>query len=114
MRNFWVILAIAGLVLSLSTGCSQNKAESSSQAIEIAKSMGTVKEKVDYLIGQAKTFQASKEFQSAIDVAQYILGYLDKDSTAAKNLLEKAKEALAQQAKGAMDEVTKKLEGLGK
>jgi len=92
-------------------GCSQQKADSSSAAIQAAKAMETAEQKVDYLIGQAKSFYNSKEFQNAIDTAQYILTQLDKDSQTAKSLLEKAKDALAAKAKEAVDSAT---EGMSK
>lgn len=95
---------------------SRKVAESSKEAIEIAKSLATVKEKSSYLIAQANTLYNSKKFQDTVDIAQYILNYLDKDSQEAMSLLEKAKKALvakAQEAVGtAAESVEKKIGGL--
>jgi outer membrane PBP1 activator LpoA protein len=118
MRKDLSIIVVFCLVLGLGlVGCAQQKAASSGEAIEASKSMETVEQKVDYLVGQAKVFYNSKDFQQAVDVAQYILRSLDKDSQEAKNLLEKAKEALvakAQEAVGtATEDVKKKLGSFG-
>ena len=110
MKGFLLTLIAVSLVLS---GCAQQKAASSSEAIEIAKAMETVQQKADYLIQQAKAFYSSKEFQQAVDVAQYVLRYVDKDSQEAKDLLTKAKDALAAAAKGAVEDVKQKLPGFG-
>ena len=73
--------------------------------------METTEQKADYLLKQANAFYNSKEFQEAVNTAQYILRYLDKDSQQAKDLLQKAKEALASAAKGAVEDVKQKFEG---
>ena len=113
MKKILVLLLIAGLSFGIAlTGCGQ-KAESSGEAINTAKTMETVQEKTQYLIGQAKAFYSSKEFQDAVDVAQYVLRYLDKDSQEAKNLLAKAKEALTAKAKSAVADVKKQLPDFG-
>ena len=116
MKNSFFSMTILGLFISLVlAGCAQEKATSSKEAMETAKSMETVEQKADYLIKQAKAFYNSKEFQQAVDITQYILRYVDKDSQEAKNLLEKAKEALVAKAKeaagGAVEDVKKKLPG---
>lgn len=108
--------ALIGMVSCLAlVGCGAEKTTSAKEAIEIAKSMETVEEKITYLIQQAETFYDSEQFQQAIDTAQYVLQYLDEDSQAAKNLIEKAKSALAAAAKEAVEDVEKKVEvDLGK
>ena len=98
------IVALIGLGLVLAGCGGAEKAESSRSAISEAKTMQTTQEKVDYLVGQAKAFYNSDDFQGAIDIAQYVLRYLDKDSSAAKDLLEKAKTQLQQHAKSVMDQ----------
>jgi len=104
-----VMLAL-GLVFSLTlTGCGTKKAESSKEAIQTAKAMETTEEKVDYLIGQAKAFYNSKEFQNAVDAAQYVLRYLDRDSQEARKLLDDAKAALKAEARKAVEDAKKKL-----
>ena len=110
------ILALAfclscGLVL---LGCTANKTASSNEAIEVSKTMQTVQQKVDYLVGQAKAFYGSKQFQEAVNISQYVLAYLDKNSLEAKNLLEKAKSELAALAQQKAQELKSKIPGLGK
>jgi len=95
----WVLAfcLFSGLLL---LGCGAKKSASSNEAIQLSKTLQTAQQKVDYLVGQAKAFYNSKDFQQAVDIAQYVLAYVDKNSTQAKSLLEKAKEqltALAQQ-----------------
>jgi hypothetical protein len=103
--SFLIIVCIA---LSFAVaGCGVQKAESSKAAIDTAKTMQSVQEKTDYLVSQAKAFYNSKDFQSAVDIAQYVLRYLDKDSQSAKSLLEKAKEQLTAQAQGMLDQAKK-------
>ena len=105
-----VIFLVLGLTV---VGCGQKKAASSSEAIEAANAMETVQQKVDYLIGQAKAFYNSKEYQKAIDTAQYVLAYLDKNSQEAKNLLEKARDQLEAAARKTVDDVKKKMGNFG-
>jgi hypothetical protein len=103
MKGIFTSLLVAILIVSVSlTGCGAKKAESSKEAIDMAKTMETAQEKANYLIGQAKAFYNSKEFQDAVDVAQYVLRYVDKDSQQAKDLVEKAKAQLTSAAKGAL------------
>ncbi len=94
-----------GLILS---GCGAQKAGSSTEAIDYAKTLANVQEQTNYLVGQAKAFYSSKEFQNAVDTAQYVLRYLDKDNPEAQNLLTKAKEAITAQLKQKAEEAKKK------
>ncbi len=113
MKRNLIIVLVMGLAMSLAlTGCAQ-KAESSKDAIDATKSIETVEEKVTYLVKQAEAFYKSEDFQEAIDIAQYILSSLDKDSQAAKSIIEKAKEALSAKAQAAVEDVKKKLPGFG-
>ena len=57
-------------------------------------SLESITDKVSFLMGKANELYGSEQFQKAVDVAQYILQYLDADSQEAKDLLSKAKEAL--------------------
>lgn len=115
MRGVSVYILCAVVVFGLAvSGCGAKKEESSKAAINQAKTMETVEQKVNYLISQAKAFYNSKDFQDAVDVAQYVLTYLDKESQQAKDLLAKAKEALSAEAKKMMDEAKKGLSGFGK
>ena len=106
MKRFLAVITSLVLLSSIAfVGCGSKKEASSKDAITKAQAMATVKERVDYLVSQAQVFYNSKDFQSAIDVGQYILSYLDKESQTAKNLIMKAKEALAAEAQKAVDKV---------
>ena len=108
MNKSVLTVAVVCLAASLMlVGCGAEKAGSSQEAIANAKTMDTAQAKTDYLIGQAKAFYNSKDFQGAVSTAQYVLQYLDKDSQAAKALLEKAKTDLAAQVKQAAADLQK-------
>lgn len=112
MKNHIGILFICFFAACVGlTGCAK-KAASSPEAISNAQTMQTTQQKTDYLVGQANAFVNSKEYQSAIDVAQYILSNLDKESREAKAILEKAKTKFAEAAKVAMADAQKELGGL--
>jgi 3',5'-cyclic AMP phosphodiesterase CpdA len=64
-------------------------------AIAEADMLITTPEKVSYLLEKANAFYTSEQFQEAVDVAQYVLDSLDAESQEAKDLVAKAKEALA-------------------
>jgi len=108
MKRGLLFIVACCFVFSLGViGCAEKRASSGKEAIEAAKSMETTEQKVSYLIGQAKAFYNSKEFQGAVDIAQYVLRYVDKDSLEAKDLLEKAKEALAAKAREVVGSATR-------
>ena len=114
MKKVLLVTLVLGLFSGLLlVGCAQEKAESSKEAIATAKAMETAEQKAAYLIQQAKAFYNSKDFQEAVNTAQYILRSVDKDSQAAKDLLQKAKDALASAAKAAVEDAKKKLPGFG-
>jgi len=103
-----VICLIFGMILSV--GCTK-KSGSASEAIQNSQSLNTIREKADYLIKQAEAFYNSKEFQQAIQTAQYVLSNLDKNSQPAKDLIEKAKAQLQATAQKAVGDVSNKLFG---
>ncbi|MFC1645674.1 hypothetical protein ACFL2Y_00650 [Candidatus Omnitrophota bacterium] len=70
------------------------------------KSLATIGEKVSLLLGKANELYGSEQFQKVIDVAQYILQYLDADSQEAKDLLTKAKDALVATTSEKIDDIT--------
>lgn len=114
MRKYLSVLLVVVLALSLGIlGCTK-KAASSQEAISNTQTMKTVDEKVNYLVGQANAFINSKEFDQAIQTAQYILSNLDQNSTAAKDIIEKAKAEMTKAAQGAMQDVKSKLGSFGK
>lgn len=112
MRRIFLLGVIAcfGCSLFLSAGCTK-KSASANDAIQNSASLKTVKEKADYLMGQANAFYNSKEFQQAIQTAQYVLNNFDQNSQAAKNLIEKAKSRLQSSAQKAVGDVGNKLFG---
>ena len=115
MKKGLVCLLVVGLFISLVlAGCGSQKDGSSKEVIDKAKAMDTVKEKSDYLIAQAKAFYNSDDFQGAIDIAQNILQYIDKDSQVAKDLLQKAKDALTAKVQKAAEDAKGTLGGFGK
>lgn len=114
MRKILVFVVCLVCIVSFSmVGCGPQKASSVQDAVRNAKEMQTVDEKINYLISQAKAFYNSKDFQGTVDIAQYILSFLDSDSQGAKDLLEKAKQAIASAAKAAADSVKSKMGSLG-
>lgn len=101
--------------LLLVCGCAQKpQSASSKEAINKAAALETVQQKADFLIGEAQAFYNSEKFQDAVDLAQYVLNTLDKDSQAAKDLVEKAKQALAQAVESAASDLKEKALNLGK
>jgi len=111
-KLLFLLLALSVLIV----GCGSHAPESASgnEAITVAKALATADEKVDYLIKEAQAFYNSKSFQDAVDIAQYILRYVDSDSQKAKDLLEKAKNALTGQIDKAADDIKKGIKGFGK
>jgi uncharacterized lipoprotein YehR (DUF1307 family) len=116
MKKFVLSGALAlGLVCVLAlSGCGTKKSASGKEAIKTANSMETLEQKTSYLIKQAKAFYNAREFQEAVNIAQHILTYLDKDSQAARDLLDKARNQLAAAVKGAAEDAKKGLSGFGK
>jgi hypothetical protein len=109
MKKTLLVAALCLLVGFTAISCGQKKAASGTEAIDNAKAYETVQEKVTYLMGQADAFYKSEDFQSAVEVAQYVLSQLDSKNTDAKDLLAKAKSALKEQAKQALDNVSTNL-----
>jgi hypothetical protein len=108
MRKFFTIILAATLVLSFAmVGCTK-KAASFQEAIKASEAMQTVQQKVDYLIGQANAFYNSKDFQSTVDVANYVLQKLDKNSQQAQDLLQKAKSQIQAAVKSGVTDVKSK------
>lgn len=100
MKKKLFSLAISLFLFSfIFSGCGPQKAESSREAIDVAKAMETTQEQLNYLISQAKAFYNSKEFQGAVDIAQYIIRHVDSNSDEAKSILEKARDALTSAAR---------------
>ena len=110
MKKNLLSIAIILACISLSfAGCGTKPVGSVNEAIEIAKSYATNPEKIDYLVGQAKSMVSSERFQDAVGIAQYILQNLDSESGAAKTILADAQKKIEDLAKAKMEEASKKL-----
>lgn len=115
MKRFLSLIPVILIAVCLTiSGCGDKKAPSSQDAIDTTKTMDTVKAKTDYMVAQAKAFYDSKDFQGAVDIAQYVLRYLDKDNPQAKALLQEAQAAITTQLKTQAEEVKKGFSGFGK
>ncbi|HQP91445.1 MAG TPA: hypothetical protein PLU24_02095 [Candidatus Omnitrophota bacterium] len=104
MRNK-IILASLVLFPLLFLGCTK-KAANSSEAIRQAEAMQTPKQKTNYLLEQANAFLKDKNYNDAVDSAQYVLSRLDKNSRPAMDILDKAKAGLSESAKGMMQNIS--------
>ena len=104
----WVAAVALVAGVSAAVGCAK-KAASSAEAIQHAQVLSTPQQKADYLVGQARAFLNSKEYQEAIKTAQHVLASIDANSQAARDLLEKAKAQLAGKAKAAAGDAKKAL-----
>ncbi|MFC1704095.1 hypothetical protein ACFL1E_04870 [Candidatus Omnitrophota bacterium] len=114
MKKLLYVMVIMSMSLSMMLmACGEPAAKTSQEAINASRNMQTTEQRAEYLIKQAQALYSSKKFQDAVDVAQYILQYVDKDSQAAKDLIEKAREALTAQAQKVMDDAKAKIPGLG-
>lgn len=110
-KILFVSLALCFLVgMLVNAGCTK-AASSANEAIQSAQALPTIKEKTDYLVKQAEAFYNSKEFQQAIQVAQYVLSNLDQNSQPAQSLIEKAKVQLQAAAQKAITDASNKLLG---
>lgn len=112
--NVMVLVCFVFLGLAWMSGCGEKPAASSQAAIEQSKAKGSVQEQVNYLAAQAKSFVNSKNFDEAVNVANYILTNLDKNSQAAKDILMQAKAEMQKTAESTMNDMKNKLGNLGK
>ena len=115
MNNFKLlgIILIAAVSFGM-IGCGQKPAANAQAAIEESKSKGTVQQQADYLVGQAKAFLSSKNYDQAMTVAQHVLSNLDQNSQAAKDVLMKAKEDMQKAAQGAVKDLKGAFGNMGK
>lgn len=115
MNKNTLFIVVALLCISVVLiGCGAKKEASPQAAIQKSEAMATVQQKADYLVGQAKAFYNSKQYNDAMSIAQYVISYVDANSQAAKGLIEKAKDALAAQAKQAAESMKKQFGNFGK
>ncbi len=110
MRRAVVAVLVTGaMVCALAAvGCGQ-KAASSSEAIQHAQTLQTPQEQADYLIGQAKVFLDSKNYQEATATARYVLAKVDHNSQQAKELLQQAAHHAVDAAQAGVKDAKKQL-----
>lgn len=109
------VTALCLISLLLLFGCAQKPTTAGSkEAIDTASAMESMQEKAAFLMKEAQAFYSSEKFQDAIDTAQYVLRYVDKDSQAAKDLIERAKQELIKLAESKTAEMKEKVLDLGK
>lgn len=110
MPAIGILIGCLVLVGLTAAGCEQKPtAQNAQEAIDHAKTKQTIDSQVDYLADQARGFINSKEYEDAIQIANYILTNLDQDSKAARDILEKAKAQMQKTAQGAIDDVKKEM-----
>ena len=94
MKKFWISMLILNLALGIGAiGCVK-KAASVEDAILQSRHLKSTSEQAKYLVKQSQAFLNSKEFNNAFATAQYVLLNLDKSSTEAKTVVEKARTEL--------------------
>jgi hypothetical protein len=113
VTGFLAVMALSGLVLY---GCGRGgtpPAANSAQAVQTSKTIESKPDQINYLLGQATHFLDSKEYQQALDTANYILTKLDSNSDSAKTVVMKAKSGLQKTAQSAVTDIKKKLGATG-
>lgn len=105
-------LVCAFFLSAFLAGCVPKKAASSRAAIDQSAALKSVDQKVKYLTAQANAFYNCLRYQDAVELSQYILTDLQSNSREAKEMLEKAKAAMRDNARKAADEVQNSLKGL--
>ncbi len=109
------ILLVMLYVTAFVAGCSkpQPTAATSSEAISQSESLQTADAKARYLVDQANAFIAGKQYNDAMQTAQYVLSNVKADSEEAKAALEKAasklKDSAQEMASTAQGEMNKML-----
>lgn len=119
-------LFVACVIAIGASGCQPApQAATSQEVVQAAQAKATPQEKADFLVAQANAFLNSKNYDEAIKTAQYVLGNVDKNSTQARSVVEKATAELEKVARQKLEEmkgsadktvtdVSKKLEAFGK
>ena len=115
MNRILVIAIACVLITGIGlVGCGQKKAASTQEAISTANSMQAKEQKVDYLVNQAKAFINSKDYQGAIQLAQYVLNNIDSNAQKARDIITKAKNEMTATTKKAAEDLKKQFGGFGK
>ena len=114
MEKFLTLTVTLVFILGLGiVGCGQKQAANSQAAIEQSKTMKTADEQAKFLVNQANSFISSKQFDQAVETARYVLSKLDANSQEAKATLQRATDEMKKAAQGAMNDMKKKIGGIG-
>jgi hypothetical protein len=106
-----IVIFIFFLFLTISIiGCEERKMPSVSEVINESRSLETVNKQLDYLIQEARDFYNSKEYKEALELAEYILTYLDQHSEQALDLIEKIKNHLSDITASTAEDIKKMLD----
>lgn len=131
MRNVFYCMIAGMVIMVMAAGCSKSTtqddeqassknstvniqekvAKTADEAIKFAKTLESVNQKKDYLLAQAQSLYDSEELEEVVQIAKYVLEYVDNDAALAKQLLEKATQDLEAMARGGIDQAAKKIEG---
>jgi hypothetical protein len=107
--SIFIILGIVALPLLGLSGCGSRPAANATEAIQAARDLKTPEAQAEYLIAQAKTFLAAKDYQEAGKTAQYVLSSVDSQSEEAQQVLADAKLQVANDAQQAIGDAKQKL-----
>ena len=132
MKHSTNLMIVGMIIVSMAAGCSksttqdkeqvapeastvniqQKVAKTADEAIKFAETIKSVQQKKDYLLQQAQSLYNSEELKEVVEIARYVLEYVDNDAVKAKQLLEKATNEIEAMARGGIDQAAKKIEGL--
>lgn len=109
MKKVTIALLVVCVMVSMSvSGCGPAKAATPKEAIETSKTMDATKARVNYLVAQAKAFYKAKDYKGSIELAKYVINFVDENSTAAQDILKKAQADLKAQMEQAASDLKKK------
>jgi len=109
MKKVTIALVIVCIAFSMAVvGCGPKKAETPKEAIETSKTMDATKARENYLVAQAKAFYNAKDYKGAVELSKYVINFVDKNSVAAQDILQKAQEDLRAQMQQAANELKQK------
>jgi uncharacterized lipoprotein YehR (DUF1307 family) len=83
------LFMVAGFIL-VGCGTKVEKAATFQEAVNNTNTMQTTEQKTDYLLGQAKAFLKAEDYDTAIELARYILESVSRKSMKARKLIDEA------------------------
>ena len=113
---FLKFTSIIIITIMCGVGCGSRtvpSAKTSSEAIEIANLQSNTEKQVDYLVKQAEQFLDDDNYDEAINVANYVISHLDKDSQQAQEIMAQASIEMEQVTQQALEEARKQIKHLG-